>query len=287
MDVLMSYFDEKGSMRWLSLVDAAVLLVFLIAITVFFFRKKNYRVGIFFVLYTILFVALDVVIALFKITSIYFTREIMRFLAVIFIAASAVVYQSDLKLLFAKFGGQTEENVYAKLHNTRNEDDLRYASGEIVKACQNLSKNNIGALIVVCPTIISSNMLDTGIRLNAVLSAPLLESIFNTHAPLHDGAVIIKNNVVLAAGCFLPLSQNPSISKDLGTRHRAAIGITEETDVLTIVVSEETGIISLVQNGDIKRYITGEKLMDALDAAFGIADLSRRNSRQFGRNTKK
>ena len=286
MDVLMNYF-EKDNFGWLSLVDAAVILVFLIAIMAFFFRKKNYRVGFFFVLFSLLFIGLDVVIAVFKLRSIFFAREIMRFLAIIFIAASAVVYQSDLKLLFAKFGGQAEENVYAKLHNSRDEDDLRYASGEIVKACQNLSKNNVGALIVVCPTIISSNMLDTGVRLNGVLSAPLLESIFNTHSPLHDGAVIIKNNVVLAAGCFLPLSQNPSISKDLGTRHRAAIGITEETDVLTIVVSEETGIISLVQNGDIKRYITGEKLMDALDAAFGITDLSRRNSRQFGRNTRR
>ena len=284
MDALTNYFKNIG---WLSIVDAAVLVAFLIGVMVFFFRKKNYRLGIFFVLYTLIFVGVDVCIAFFEIKSIYFTREILRFLGIIFIVASAVVYQSDLKLLFAKFGGQTEENVYAKLHNSRNEDDLRYASGEIVKACQNLAKNNIGALIVVCPTLISSNMLDTGIRLNSMLSAPLLESIFNPHAPLHDGAVIIKNNMVLAAGCFLPLSQNPSISKDLGTRHRAAIGITEESDVLTIVVSEETGIISLVQNGDIKRYITGEKLMDALDNAFGITDLSRRNSRQFGRNIKR
>ena len=284
MDALINYFHNIG---WLSLVDAVVLLLFLVATMFFFFRKKNYRLGIFFVFYTLLVVGVDVCIAFFELKSIYFTREILRFGGIIFIVASTVVYQSDLKLLFAKFGGQAEENVYAKLHNTRNEDDLRYASGEIVKACQNLSKNNIGALIVVCPTIISSNMLDTGIRLNSVLSAPLLESIFNTHAPLHDGAVIIKNNMVLAAGCFLPLSQNPAISKDLGTRHRAAIGITEESDVLTIVVSEETGIISLVQNGDIKRYITSEKLMDALDTAFGITDLSRRSSRQFGRNVKK
>ncbi|MBQ7713110.1 MAG: DNA integrity scanning protein DisA nucleotide-binding domain protein [Clostridia bacterium] len=284
MDNLTNYFQNIG---WLSIVDAAVLIAFLVVVMVFFFRKKNYRVGIFFVLFTLFMVGVDVAISFFDVKSIYFTREILRMLAIIFIVASAVVYQSDLKLLFAKFGGQAEENVYAKLHNSRNEDDLRYASGEIVKACQNLAKNNIGALIVVCPTIISSNMLDTGIRLNSVLSAPLLESIFNPHAPLHDGAVIIKNNMVLAAGCFLPLSQNPSISKDLGTRHRAAIGITEESDVLTIVVSEETGIISLVQNGDIKRYITGEKLMDALDTAFGITDLSRRSSRQFGRNVRK
>ena len=284
MDALMNYFKNLG---WLSIVDAVVLVAFLIVVMVFFFRKKNYRVGIFFVLYTLIFVGVDLCISFFEIKSIYFTREILRFLGIIFIVASAVVYQSDLKLLFAKFGGQAEENVYAKLHNSRNEDDLRYASGEIVKACQNLAKNNIGALIVVCPTLISSNMLDTGIRLNSALSAPLLESIFNPHSPLHDGAVIIKNNMVLAAGCFLPLSQNPAISKDLGTRHRAAIGITEESDVLTIVVSEETGIISLVQNGDIRRYITGEKLMDALDTAFGITDISRRNSRQFGRNTKR
>ena len=284
MDNLINYFNNLG---WLSIVDAVVLIAFLVLIMIFFFKKKNYHVGIFFVLYTLIVVGLDVVIAFFELKSIFFAREILRFLGVVFIVASAVVYQSDLKLLFAKFGGQAEENVYAKLHNSRDEDDLRYASGEIVKACQNLAKNNIGALIVVCPTIISSNVLDTGIRLNAVLSEPLLESIFNTHAPLHDGAVIIKNNVILAAGCFLPLSQNPAISKDLGTRHRAAIGITEETDVLTIVVSEETGIISLVQNGDIKRYITGEKLMDALDTAFGITDLSRRNSRQFGRTTRR
>ena len=279
MEGLKDYFKN---LSWVSLADAAVLVIFLISVTVFFFRKKNYRVGLFFVLYSLIFVGTDVCVALFNLKALYFTREIFRFLAIIFIAASAVVYQSDLKLLFAKFGGPAEENVYAKLHNTRNEDDLRYASGEIVKACQNLSKNNIGALIVVCPTIISSNMLDTGIRLNAVLSAPLIESIFNPHAPLHDGAAIIKNNMVLAAGCFLPLSQNPAISKDLGTRHRAAVGITEESDVLTIVVSEETGIISLVQNGDIKRYMTGEKLMDALDEAFGITDISRRKTRNFG-----
>ena len=283
MDALRHYFEN---LSWVSIVDAVVFLIFIVAVMTFFFKKKNYRVGLFFVFFAILYAGMDVCTALFDLKALYFTREIMRFLAIIFIVASVVVYQSDLKLLYAKFGGQNEENVYAKLHNTRNEDDLRYASGEIVKACQNLAKNNIGALIVVCPTIISSTMLDTGIRLNSALSAPLLESIFNPHAPLHDGAVIIKNNVVLAAGCFLPLSQNPAISKDLGTRHRAAIGITEESDVLTIVVSEETGIISLVQNGDIKRYITSEKLMDALDDAFGISDLSRRKTRTFGKTNK-
>ena len=110
MDVLMNYF-EKDNFGWLSLVDAAVILVFLISIMAFFFRKKNYRVGFFFVLFSLLFIGLDVVIALFKLRSIFFAREIMRFLAIIFIAASAVVYQSDLKLLFAKFGGQAEESV--------------------------------------------------------------------------------------------------------------------------------------------------------------------------------
>ena len=98
----------------------------------------------------------------------------------------------------------------------------------------------------------------------------MLESIFNTKSPLHDGAVIVKGNKILAAGCFLPLTQK-NISRDMGTRHRAAIGISEESDVLSIVISEETGIISTVRDGEIKRYMTMDKLKDEIEEAFGIS----------------
>lgn len=284
MEQLKIYLDN---LSWIDLIDLVALGVFTLAYMAFFARKKNLKVGLLVFTYMLFAIGVDLIIAFTGYKYFYFVKELTNWITIILIVSICVVYQSDLKMLFAKFGNTMEENVYAKLHSSSSEDDLRYATGEIVKACQNMAKNDIGALIVVCPTIISTNVLDTGIRLNCILSAPILESVFNTHAPLHDGAVIVKNNMILAAGCFLPLSQNPSISKDLGTRHRAAIGITEESDVLTIVVSEETGIISIVQNGDIKRYMTSEKLMDALDEAFGINDISRRRSRNFGRGGKR
>ena len=127
-----------------------------------------------------------------------------------------------------------------------------------------------GIIIIDSAGDIHDNILDTGTRLNATLSAPLFESIFNTKAPLHDGAVIVRGNKIIAAGCFLTLTQR-NVNKEMGTRHRAAIGITEDTDVLSIVVSEETGIISVVKHGEIKRYMTMDKLKDEIEEAYGIS----------------
>ena len=115
--------------------------------------------------------------------------------------------------------------------------------------------------------------------LGAALSYDLVVSIFDPHTPLHDGAVIIRNNRLEAAGCFLPLTLKPRLSKELGTRHRAAIGITEDTDAVATVVSEETGVISFVQNGEITRYLNSttlrELLQEALEPAGLLADLVR------------
>ncbi|NCA67925.1 MAG: TIGR00159 family protein, partial [Clostridia bacterium] len=145
---------------------------------------------------------------------------------------------------------------------------------------QHMSKNDIGALIIVCPTNVPNNVIETGTRLDSLLSAEVLECIFNNKSPLHDGAVVVKNNVIIAAGCFLPLSQDPTISKELGTRHRAAVGITEESDVVAIVVSEETGIISVMRRGEIKRYMTSDKLMEILENTYGINYISRKSERR-------
>ena len=115
-----------------------------------------------------------------------------------------------------------------------------------------------------------SHILDSGTELDALVSSRLLESLFNTKAPLHDGAVVVKGNRTLSAGCFLALTQDTTVSKELGTRHRAAIGITEESDVLAIVVSEETGVISIASHGKIKRYMTPDKLYEQIEIAYGI-----------------
>ena len=133
-----------------------------------------------------------------------------------------------------------------------------YISG-IVKAVQGLSKSNTGALIVLSNGNVPKDVVESGVMLNAQISSQLIEGIFVNKAPLHDGAMIIYGDKIQAAGCFLPLSQR-DFPKDYGTRHRAGIGITEVADVSTIIVSEETGIVSVVKRGEITRYIDSESL---------------------------
>ena len=129
----------------------------------------------------------------------------------------------------------------------------------IVRAVQSLSKSNTGALIVLSNGNIPKDIIDSGIMLNSNISNQLIEGIFINKAPLHDGAMIIYGDKIQAAGCFLPLSQK-EFPKDYGTRHRAGIGVTEVADVSSIIVSEETGIVSVVKRGEITRYIDSESL---------------------------
>ena len=131
---------------------------------------------------------------------------------------------------------------------------------EIVLASTTLASTKTGALVVIERSMSLANVTDGGVRLDADLSYDLLVTIFNPATPLHDGAVVVRGHRVAAAACFLPLTLNPRLSKDLGTRHRAAIGITEDTDAVAVVVSEETGLISFVQRGQIRRGLDATKL---------------------------
>lgn len=140
---------------------------------------------------------------------------------------------------------------------------------EIVLAVTTLASEKTGALIVIERNIGLRNFVDTGVQLDANLSYDLLVTIFNPSTPLHDGAVIIQNERLAAASVFLPLTKNPEISRELGTRHRAAIGITEGSDAISIVVSEETGLITYVEAGEVRRNIDTNQLrkflLDALE----------------------
>ncbi|MDX2031055.1 MAG: diadenylate cyclase CdaA [Blastocatellia bacterium] len=131
---------------------------------------------------------------------------------------------------------------------------------EVVLAASTLASEKIGALMVFERDVGLKTYIESGIRLDARVNYDLLVTIFNTHTPLHDGAVIISNGRVAAACCFLPLTQNPRISRELGTRHRAAIGVTEDSDAFAIIVSEETGVISFAIEGRLKRNLDGPKL---------------------------
>ncbi|MBE3100816.1 MAG: TIGR00159 family protein, partial [Firmicutes bacterium] len=135
---------------------------------------------------------------------------------------------------------------------------------EIVKAVQNMAKDKTGALIVVENRTGVNDVIETGVKIDGELSGALLENIFVPNTPLHDGAVIIRGDRIAAAGCFLPLTENPNLSKQLGTRHRAALGISENSDAMAIIVSEETGIISVASNGKLTRYLDSKGLKEML-----------------------
>ncbi len=151
-------------------------------------------------------------------------------------------------------------------------EDLHKAVNDIVKACQHMSRDDTGALIVICDNI-SETITDSGTLIDATVSSDLLETIFFDKTPLHDGAVIIKANKIVAASCYLPLTQNLDLPREFGTRHRAAIGITESNPSLTaIVVSEESGIISAMHDGKVKRYLDADGLKAVLECALRLSD---------------
>ncbi len=248
-----------------ALIDFVVLFAVLAIVICFFVYKRNIKVLILLLLGGALDILINILAELIGHSALEIARYITHFIVLFDIVAACVVYQNDLKNIFQKVS--TSRNI--ELHNSN--DELRASTLEILTACQDMAKQDVGAIIIIDSSgDIHENILDTGTRLDAVLSAPLLESIFNTKAPLHDGAVIVRGNRIIAAGCFLTLTQR-NVNKEMGTRHRAAIGVTEETDVLSIVVSEETGIISVVKHGEIKRYMTMDKLNDEIEMAYGIS----------------
>lgn len=174
--------------------------------------------------------------------------------------AIIVLFQSEIRQAMIGFGNRFQIPFTRRQRGQFGEG----AYDEIVLAATTLASTKTGALIVIERGVGLKNVIDGGVKLDAELSYDLLVTIFNPTTPLHDGAVIVRRHRVAAAACFLPLTLNSMLSKDLGTRHRAAIGITEDSDAVVVVVSEETGLISFVQGGRIKRGFDATKLRAAI-----------------------
>jgi diadenylate cyclase len=169
-----------------------------------------------------------------------------------------VLFQSDIRRALAHLGRAPFFRYFAKPESA--EESIE----DMVVAASMLSAQHVGGIVAVERQIGLRNYIEGGIPLDAVLTYDLLLSIFQPSSPLHDGAVIVQEDRVAAAACFLPLTVNPKLSKELGSRHRAAIGLTEENDAVAIVVSEETGAISVVVDGHIERGLTPDELRDRL-----------------------
>jgi diadenylate cyclase len=174
-----------------------------------------------------------------------------------------VIFQAEIRKGLAHLGKTPLLGAFGKERPEETVD-------EIVLAATTLASQRIGAIVVMEREMGLRSYIETGIGLDALLTYDLLISIFNPKTPLHDGAVIVQGNRIAAAACFLPLTVNPALSRTLGSRHRAAIGITEDTDAVAVVVSEETGTISLVSGGRIRREYDGPALKAALLEAMEI-----------------
>ena len=177
--------------------------------------------------------------------------------------AVIVIFQPELRNLLERMGRFKVGRIIDFASDTT-EDDLHRVIDSIAQAAANMSVTKTGALIVMERATRLGEYISTGTMLDANVSSGLLENIFVPNTPLHDGAVIIRNNKIVTAGCLLPLTANYNLSRDLGTRHRAAIGLSEVTDAVIIVVSEETGKISIALNGSLTRNLSRESLAKAL-----------------------
>ncbi len=175
--------------------------------------------------------------------------------------AIPIVFQPELRRALEQLG---RGKIFKSAYWSWTAQDFEKMLDELSKAIPVLVKKGIGGLIVMERSTGLKDWVETGIYLNGLVTAELLVNIFFPRSPLHDGAVIIRGDQVIAAGCYLPLTEDPSLSKELGTRHRAGIGITEHSDAVAIIISEETGIISVAHDGVLTRYLDDKKLRKML-----------------------
>nr|WP_284693884.1 diadenylate cyclase CdaA [Paeniclostridium ghonii] len=177
--------------------------------------------------------------------------------------AVLIIFQPELRSGL-EYIGRTKFNFLGKNNYTISEEQLKKDIEEIVECLYSLSRQKIGALIIMERDTRIGEVINTGTIIGGEISRQLLINVFIPNTPLHDGAVVIRDGKVKAAACFLPLTENKDLSKDLGTRHRAAIGVSEISDCLSLIVSEETGAVSIAKSGKLYRNMTKERLTNIL-----------------------
>ena len=247
-------FFSVPHLTWTAMLDIVVVAVIIYQLLVFIKGTRAVQMALGLALIVVFFyfsrwIALETV-------SWMLTNVLPYFVFVII-----VIFQHEIRRALVRFGQAPLFGGFSTINRNEFYD-------EIVLAVRTLTTNQTGALIVIERDIGLKTYIESGIALDATLSYDLLVSIFNPSVPLHDGAVIIQNRRIAAGACFLPLTVKPRLSKELGTRHRAAIGVTEETDAVAIVVSEETGAISFAHDGEIERYLDPDTLRQRLRNAF-------------------
>lgn len=262
LEIIESYLSRVSDVRWADIVEIVIISFLIYHILVWIKDTKAWSL-----LKGILVIAVFVLLAAyFEMNTILWIVNNMFSVAV---TAVIVILQPELRKAIEELGRKNIISSIFPFEVSKGLGEGRFSDktiNEIAKACVEMGKVKTGALIVVEQNQRLSEYERTGIDVDGIVTSQLLINIFEHNTPLHDGAVIIKGNRITSATCYLPLSDNMQLSKELGTRHRAGVGISEVTDSLTIIVSEETGKISVAYEGKLERNLSGDTLKEKLRA---------------------
>lgn len=220
--------------------------------------RGTFAISVFFGLIIIFFV--NALVGVLGLTTINF---ILMRITDVGILALVILFQPEIRKLLYRIGQNTTLDRFFKTNESNTLIE------EVIDAVKSMSRSKTGALIVFARSSSLQDLVDVGKKLDAVVSSELLQTIFNRETPLHDGAVVIRDDRIVAASCYLPISQNPNISSVFGTRHRAAVGISETNNVFVLIVSEETGRISVAKNGSLTSGLTIQKLRKEMEENIG------------------
>lgn len=260
LEIIQSYFSRVSGVRWSDIVEIVIISFLIYYILVWIKNTKAWTL-----LKGILVIAVFVLLAAyFEMNTILWIVNNMFSVAV---TAIIVILQPELRKAVEELGRKNIISSIFPFEVSKGLGEGRFSDktiNEIAKACVEMGKAKTGALIVVEQNQRLSEYERTGIDVDGIVTSQLLINIFEHNTPLHDGAVIVKGNRITSATCYLPLSDNMKLSKELGTRHRAGVGISEVTDSLTIIVSEETGKISVAYEGKLERGLSGDALKEKL-----------------------
>jgi len=258
MDRITSALARAGNyMATMGIADFVdiIIVAFLIYRTIWFIRKSSF---------INLAKGLILVLAALWVSDFFGLRMInyiLRRAVELGMIALVILFQPELRRLLERMGSSINTNIGGA------EGDMTRTISEVAQACGDMAASNTGALLVFERNVSLSPIIGTGSVVNADTNAELIKNLFFKNAPLHDGAVILRDGRIEAAGCVLPLSKNQNLSKDLGTRHRAGLGVSEETDAIVVIVSEERGDISVALDGALKRHLSPGELATELSKA--------------------
>lgn len=254
MEAIINFFKEVAALvptiRIMDIVDILVVAFVIYKIILMLQTTSSARIAKSIVIILLL-------TALTSVLHMYLMNYLLDKILEIGLLALVIMFQPELRRVLEKLGSKSFREILSTKQEQRNID---YVISETVKACEIMSRERTGVLIVFERTSSLEDYQKTGIVIDARVSSELLRNIFFTKASLHDGAVIIRNERIAAAGCVLPLTENRNISSDLGTRHRAGIGMSEVSDAVVVIVSEETGTISVAISGMLKRHLAPQTL---------------------------